>query len=210
MHDQEEKRQFDASQPITKKVRTPRGIEKISIRFPSDDEWIERQRKRKIVTKDLGGGKTETTVSNSEEIDADLLSKVRLDDGAIENDGCEAGFIFDSLQSAEVIGDIPFESGQFKVTLRVFGDIETTHVLRMPTPKEEMNYYKHKSSSFDLGSITQSIINLAFCADLYKALSVSNTGYVGTVPVVHQGFMVQVIMRATRKELGENDSEKKS
>src|ERR1700726_3620885 len=61
---------FDASRPLTLNLRAPEGMKTINLRFPTDDEWIERQRRRKAIVKDLGRGMTETTVVNGEEVDA--------------------------------------------------------------------------------------------------------------------------------------------
>ena len=43
---------FDASRPITINLRTPGGLKTVRVRFPSDDEWISRQRRRKVLVKE--------------------------------------------------------------------------------------------------------------------------------------------------------------
>jgi hypothetical protein len=65
---------FDAKRPITINLRTPGGVKAVRVRFPSDDEWIGRQRRRKVLVKQLGRGVSETTVANSEDVDAALLA----------------------------------------------------------------------------------------------------------------------------------------
>ncbi len=47
---------FDSTKPITMNLRSPEGLKPIRVRFPSDDEWIERQRRRKVTIKQLGRG----------------------------------------------------------------------------------------------------------------------------------------------------------
>ena len=42
---------FDASRPIAINLRTPGGVKTVRVRFPSDDEWIGRQRRRKVLVK---------------------------------------------------------------------------------------------------------------------------------------------------------------
>jgi hypothetical protein len=37
---------FDAKQTITIQLRTPEGVKPVRMRFPTDEEWIERQKKR--------------------------------------------------------------------------------------------------------------------------------------------------------------------
>ena len=66
---------FDASRPIAINLRTPGGVKTVRVRFPTDDEWIERQRRRKVVIKQLGRGISETIVGNGEDVDAALVAK---------------------------------------------------------------------------------------------------------------------------------------
>lgn len=40
---------FDAGRPIAINLRTPQGVKTIRVRFPSDEEWIDRQRRRKAI-----------------------------------------------------------------------------------------------------------------------------------------------------------------
>src|SRR5579883_340782 len=60
---------FDATKPITMNLRTPEGVKTVRLRFPSDEEWTERQRRRKVIIKQLGRGVSETVVPNSEDVD---------------------------------------------------------------------------------------------------------------------------------------------
>ncbi len=68
---------FDASRPISINLRTPTSVKTLKVRFPSDDEWIERQRRRKVTIKQLGRRVSETIVANGEDVDAALLAKIR-------------------------------------------------------------------------------------------------------------------------------------
>src|ERR1019366_1119171 len=47
---------FDSTRPIAINLRTPSGVKTVRVRFPSDDEWIARQRRRKVLVKQLGRG----------------------------------------------------------------------------------------------------------------------------------------------------------
>ena len=59
---------FDATRPVAIQLRGPDGLKTLRVRFPSDDEWAERQRRRKVIVKNLGRGVSETSVPNGEEI----------------------------------------------------------------------------------------------------------------------------------------------
>ena len=68
---------FDATRPIAINLRTPGGVKTVRVRFPSDDEWIARQRRRKVLVKQLGRGISETTVANGEDVDAALVAALQ-------------------------------------------------------------------------------------------------------------------------------------
>ena len=196
---------FDASQPIKIKVRTP-DIKIMTVRFPSDDEWIERQSKRQIITRSLGDRSSETTVSDTEEIDGELLKRIRLGDDGIEVDNYEASSVFDRLQRAEVV-EVIRDPGQFKISLRVLGGILTYHALRMPTAREEFKYRKSITQSIDAGSRNKTTINLAAAADTYKTLLVTNACYSCPVPIVHQAVIVPKVMEETKILLGDDSQD---
>jgi len=199
---EENKRLFDLNRPIGIKVRTAKGIEMITVRFPTDEEWIERQQKRKLITLSLGRGTSETVVEDTDEIDAALLSKIRVGQDGVEVDGFEASTVFERLQRAELVGDISYSSGQFRLVLSIHGEITTTHVLRMPTAKEENQYRKSFLRPVDMqGSKQQTTINLGAAGELYKKLMVSVDGYAGGVPVVHQAIVIPAVMLATKTVL---------
>jgi hypothetical protein len=89
---------FDAKQPITIHLRTPEGLKPVRVRFPTDDEWTERQKKRKVIVKQLGRGVSETTIPDSAEADAALLAKIRVpEENAPEVDAFEASRIIEQL-----------------------------------------------------------------------------------------------------------------
>ena len=51
---------FDAGRQVEVQLRSAEGTKTVKVRFPTDEEWTERQRRRKIVIKQLGRGISET------------------------------------------------------------------------------------------------------------------------------------------------------
>lgn len=179
---------FDSTQPIQVKVRTAEGIKAIRVRFPTDEEWIERQRRRKLVIKHLGRGITETIVSG-EEADAELLAKIRQGDGS-EVDPYEASRIIEQLAQADV-DEVAREGDAFRVVLRVPGGT-TAHLLRMPSAKDVIEYRRRFARVLDLPYGKQELrVNLEAAGELYGKLAVSAEGYAGAVPIVHQAVAVK-------------------
>ena len=187
---------FDATRPIAIQLRTPAGVKTVRVRFPSDEEWIDRQRKRKVIVKQLGRGVSETTIPDSQDADAALLAKIRvLEENAPDVDAFEASRIIEQLSQADV-DDVVQEGDAFRVTLRVLGGT-VCHVLRMPSAKDVFEYRRGFARVLDLPYNRQELtINLAPATALYKKLVESTEGYAGEAPIIHQAVAVKAAIDA--------------
>lgn len=193
---------FDATRPITINLRTPEGLKVVRVRFPSDDEWIERQRRRKAFIKQLGRGVSETTVANGEDVDAALVAKIRTEETP-EIDPFEAMKVIEQLAQADV-DDVAPEGDSFRITLRVLG-ATTAHVLKMPSQKDVVDHRRAFARILDLPYGRQELrINIAPVEDLYKKLLVSTEGYAGEVPIVHQAVAVKAAIDALETAFAED------
>jgi hypothetical protein len=187
---------FDAARPIALQLRTPEGVKTVRVRFPSDEEWIERQRRRKVVIKQLGRGVSETIIPNSEEADAALVAKIRVpEENAPEVDAFEATRIIEQLSQAEV-DDVVSAGGSFRVVTRVLG-ATTAHLLKMPSAKDVIEYRRSFARVLDLPYNKQELtINLGAAGAVYKKLITTTEGYAGDVPVIHQAVAVKAAIDA--------------
>jgi hypothetical protein len=187
---------FDAARPIALQLRTSTGVKTIRVRFPSDEEWTERQRRRKVIIKQLGRGVSETIIANGEDADGALLAKIRVpEENAPEVDAFEASRIVEQLSLAEV-DDVVQAGDAFRVTLRVLGGT-VTHVLKMASAKDVTEYRRGFARVLDLPYNRQELtINLAAAGALYKKLSTGTEGYSGDVPIIHQAVAVKAAIDA--------------
>jgi hypothetical protein len=193
---------FDAARPIAINLRGPGGLKTVRVRFPTDEEWTERQRRRKVVIKQLGRGISETIVANGEEVDAALVAKLRTDP-APEIDAFEAAKVIEQLSMAEV-DDVVAEGDSFRVTTRVLGG-STIHILKMPSAKDMFDYRRGFARVLDLPFGRQELtINIAPAATLYKKLVAATEGYVGDVPILHQAQAVKAAIDAMDNAFAED------
>lgn len=185
---------FDATRPVAMQLRGPDGVKTVRVRFPSDDEWVERQRRRKVIIKNLGRGISETTVQNGEDIDAALLVKIRTEE-APEVDPFEAMKVIEQLAMADVDDVVP-ACDAYRITLRVLGGT-TVHILKMPSAKDVFDYRRGFARVLDLPYGRQELtINVAPTAALYKKLVTTTEGYAGDVPIIHQAVAVKAAIDA--------------
>jgi hypothetical protein len=191
---QTEKCAFDATRPVAVQLLGPGGVKTIRVRFPSDEEWAERQRRRKVIIKNLGRGVSETTIQNGEEIDAALLAKIRTEEQP-ELDPFEAQKVIEQLATCEV-DDVLLAGDSYRVTTRVLGG-STVHQLKMPSAKDVSQYRRGFLRVLDLPFNRQEItINLKVAGELYKKLLAATEGYAGEVPMIHQAVAVKAAIDA--------------
>jgi hypothetical protein len=147
-------------------------VKTVRVRFPTDDERIARQRRRKVLVKQLGRRISETTVANGEDVDAALIALIReksQDAEAPEIDAFEAVKVIEQLSLAEVDDVLPDGDG-FRVTLRVLG-ATTVHLLKMPSAKDVFEHRRGFARLLDLPFGRQEVtINIGWAASLYKKL----------------------------------------
>ncbi|MEX2264636.1 MAG: hypothetical protein WD696_21960 [Bryobacteraceae bacterium] len=187
---------FDAARPIALQLRTSAGVKTIRVRFPSDEEWTERQRRRKVIIKQLGRGVSETIIANGEDADGALLAKIHAhEEDAPEVDAFEASRIIEQLSQAEV-DDVVQAGDAFRVTLRVLGGT-VTHLLKMASAKDITEYRRGFARVLDLPYNRQELtINLAAAGALYKKLITTTEGYAGDAPIMHQAVAVKAAIDA--------------
>ena len=187
--EEQKKAVFDAGRQVEIQLRSAEGTKTVKVRFPTDEEWTERQRRRKIVIRQMGRGISETVIPSSEDVDAALFAKIRAEEGP-EVDAFEASRIIEQLSQADVDDVVP-EAGAFRVSMRVPGGL-TAHLLRMPSAKDVIEYRRGFARVLDLPFNKQELtINLAPAGALYQKLIQSAEGYAGAVPIIHQAVAVK-------------------
>jgi hypothetical protein len=185
---------FDATRPVAIQLRGPDGVKTVRVRFPSDDEWAERQRRRKVIVKQLGRGISETTIPNGEDIDAAMLAKIRTEE-APELDAFEAQKVVEQLATCDV-DDVVMAGDAFRVALRVLG-ATTTILIKMPSAKDVNQYRRSFARVLDLPFNRQELtVNVRAGGDLYKKLVETTEGYTGDVPIIHQAVAVKAAIDA--------------
>jgi hypothetical protein len=193
---------FDAARPITLKLQTPDGPKAVTVRFPTDEEWTERQRARKIVTKSLGRGMSKSDVPGHEEVDEAFVRKVKTDGPEI--DCYEAMTIVGVLSRCDVT-DVEREDGGYRVRMTVPGG-EVSVLLRIPTAREIYAFRREYVSAVELphGKSSTSV-NLEAAARLFDSLAGESTGYAGPVPIIHKEAALVAMIAEFESGLGVSD-----
>ena len=186
---------FDATRPLVVKL-PPDGARSVRLRFPTDDEIADRQRKRKAIVRNLGRGESKTEIPNSEEIDVAFLNGLRPEDAeAMEIDPAEAEYVIQQVLYCEVT-DTEREPEGYRVRMAVLG-ANTSVVLKGPTLRDVKDFRQAYAVPMDLQHGGRRItINLHPAGELFRKLFVSSEGYSADVPLAHQAAAVLAVIDA--------------
>ncbi len=195
---------FDVKDEISIPIQSPDGTKKIVVRFPTDGEFIDWRRKKKILQRDLGRRKSTIDPSRPEASDLELLKKIRIDKDGPAVDEAEALFVIGRLAECEVDQQPERDGSAYSITMKIMGKLSATHTLRIPSVKEMMDYERQRSSvTFAAYGQNEIKINFRAAGELYDKLKVSVEGYAGDVPVPHKAEAVNVLLQEIRSEQDE-------
>src|SRR5881394_228999 len=120
---------FDSTAEYVLPARSGQQRVEVTLRWPTDEEWAERHRTRKILVRNMGRGISETEIDSG---DADLkLYRAARVNGAPDLTVGEATFVIRHLERAEVTG-VTLDGAEAEVAINVAGGL-VHHRLQMPT-----------------------------------------------------------------------------
>lgn len=200
---------FDTKQEIAVKVQAPEGIKTVLVSMPTDSQWADWRRKKKIHQTDLGRRNYTIDPSKADAVDLQLFQAIRRtaeDVAPCDIDVYEAAYILGKLSECDIPERPERDGSHFTLKLKVMGRILTEHRLRVPTMKEMMEYERQRSSVVFGAYNTQEIrINLRAAGKLYDDVHQSHEGYVNDVPIIHKAEVVNALLQEIRSEQEEVD-----
>lgn len=194
---------FDSARLVHITLLSGDGPKDVTLRFPTDEEWSDRQRRRKIIIKQLGRGVSETMLPDSSDLDLEVVSKLLEPDSA-PIDGFEATRILDQLSQCE-IDEVQPEGLTINVLMRVPGGL-TSHRLRIPSARDIMEFRRSFARVLDLPYGRQELtLNLPAAGLIYSKLAQSSVGYASaSVPIIHQAAAVRALIERLEAGISSN------
>lgn len=194
---------FDTTREYKFKIPSPNGIVEALVKFPTDEQWLEYHRSRRVIEKSLGRNQSEVTIVGGEQAAARLFSAVA-NGSAGKLDSNQVEMVIDRMASVKVDG-VEDEGGSYRVALRFFFS-SATHVLKMPTAKQMKEAEAATRVIGGKFGATEIRVNLETFAALYGEMATSSDGYSGPVPILHKHAAVQAVLSELRDAL-EGDGE---
>lgn len=191
---------FDAARTIEVRIAHPDGDKRVTVRWPTDEEWCEYSHRRQVLIRQLTPSETETEVAGAEEAAAELLARIRQDDGP-EVDKYEAAWVVDRLSRARLT-DIRREDGAIAVEMEVLGAV-VKHWMRVPTMAEIAGYRRSFARLIERRGGRQVLrVNLRAAGELYDKIVQRSEGYGSSVPVIHKATAVSELLAFLEEEAG--------
>jgi hypothetical protein len=189
---------FDASQVFVFNIPGNAGLQKVTLRFPTDQEWLAYHRARKLIDKGR-----ETEVKNSAEAELALLGAIA-PQAAADLDVDQRALICGRLVNS-AIESADIEGPEIAVGLRFFGGF-TSHRLKMPSAGQ---LKRAESATVPIAlnhGRTEYRTNIETIAAIYDDLKVSIEGYAAGTPIVHKVAVIRACASAIREAI-EGDAE---
>jgi hypothetical protein len=196
---------FDTTSELVIQARTGKAKVDISMRWPTDEEWGERHRTRKIQIRNLGRGITETDVDTAD-ADLKLYRSVRLN-GAPELTAAEASMVVKTIERADVSG-VVIDGEEAAVTMQVLGGT-VTHRLQLPTADQVIKMQRGASRMFSSSQRNASTVRMYLepTAKLWDECQGRGEGYAGAVPSLHKDAAIRAVVEQISIEMSPSDDE---
>lgn len=194
---------FDSTAEIVVPARTGQGKQEIVMRWPTDEEWCERARRRKILISRLGRGVSETTIEPGDS-DLRIFDKVKLNGAPPLTQG-EATRVIETLAQCEAT-DCRLEGDEAVVELQVMGG-SVKHRLRQPSA-DQVLALRRSVRVFDLPYNKQELrIPLDVGARLWDECGGRSEDYSGPVPALHKDRAVREVIDCIDREMSAANDE---
>jgi hypothetical protein len=195
---------FDSTQEIPLTLQGPDGDKNVVVRYPSDEQFIDRTKKTKLVTRSLGRGKSKTEAEPNYKADLELLNAIKV--SGDELDEYEASDVINRLTRCSV-EDSRREGNRYIVVMKVPGGT-VTHTTKIPSAKQAHNYGRAVADVLEgRHGLSELRLNPYASRDLYDAIMVSSEGYVGPVPQPHKEVVISEVMALLKSVEASDDVE---
>lgn len=189
---------FDIQANIATTIRRESGPQEIEVRWPTDEEWIERSKGWSIMVQRLGRGVSETQVDTAQ-ADIGLYGKIRVN-GSPELEAAEAQKVIEALIRCDIT-DVALSMDVATVSMTVMGGMKVQHTLRIPTTAEVTGFRRAAVRIMDLPHGRQKLrTNLHAGASLWAQCRKEIAGYAGAIPITHQDAAIRAVIEACEVE----------
>ena len=191
---------FDTTAEIELAMRLESGAKSVLVRWPSDEEWAERSKKRKIIIQRLGRGVTETKPPEPGDADLALYGKIALNGTPALTKG-EAFQVAETLSTC-TITNVEIDGDYATVEMIVLtGPVR--HTLKIPSADQVVAFRRSGFRLLDQPFNRQEItLFLDPGGKLWDTCGGKSEDYQGPVPVIQKDAAVRAVIDCIERNLG--------
>jgi len=196
---------FDTNNGYAVPLRREDGLHKVKVRWPTDEEWIDRYKNWNINISNLGRGISETQIE-SFKADLALYQKIR-EEESLELVAEEAQKVIEVISRCEVTG-VSLGLDEAVVDMTIVNGMKVKHTLRLPTTAEVTQFQRSSARVMDLPHGRQTVrTNLNAGSSLYDKCHRGHEGYVNGVPITHRDSALRAVITECEREAQPGESE---
>jgi len=190
---------FDTTGEVAARVRTREGLQELVVRWPTEEEWIERGRGRRTNQRQLGQGATEIDVVEGDS-DLKLYNAIRLNGSANLTAG-EATMFMETIAECRGAG-AELGPAEAVITLRVMGGQEVKHTITIPSAEAIFKTKKLASKVVNLPhNLYASKTFMGPWLKLYEECNGHSSDYTGPIPAIHKETAMRELAEAMEREM---------
>lgn len=188
---------FDTGDFFTIPVRTSKGPTDCKVRWPTDEEWAQHRKRRKLFQRQLGRGASETEI-DSGEADAKLYEIIRVD-GAPPLTVGEASHIIDIVARCRVL-KVQLGATDAVVEMQILTG-KAQHTVKIPT-MDQVRTFQRSAHLINLPHNLQEIrASLDAAARLWDECDGKAEGYAAGVPNIHKDEAIRAVISEVDREM---------
>jgi len=171
------------------------GEKSCLLRWPTDREWADVTRKRKVFRESIGRGKSQSRVLGVESSAAELFAKIRLDQDGEVFDEAEASAAISKLERCRVVS-CEREGNVYRITMNAPGG-QVVHLLKIPLQSDLMSFSRAAAPPIIEGRRSQEIRTfLEPSGELWAKIGTAESGYAegSGVPIVHKDAAITELL----------------
>jgi len=199
---------FDISSEIVFPMRlvSTKSLEvEITVRWPTDAEWLKRARARKVIMRKPRAGVNETVLPMPGPHDVELYESIKLN-GAPAMTPAEADKVLNAMSRSEVT-DVRLEGADAEVDMNVISG-PVTLKLRIPTADEVIHLQRAAVRLLDLPFSQQEVrINPEPGGRLFDDCGGRSDDYPKGIPLTHKDTAVRAVIDYIDQRVGPQPSE---
>lgn len=195
---------FNTETTINVSVRHDGRKTQVSVRWPTDDEWITYRRKKPLNVRFLGRGQTEQA-PEAIEPDHQLYQTIQ-QNGAPALTPAEAKAVIDGISRCDVLNvDLGTDDATVEMDT-IHGQVK--HILKVPTMDQIREFQLTSHVTSQPSNRSMQIRNSVESAGrLWDKCAPKTEGYESAVPLLHKDIAIRNLIQAVEQEMVQGSEE---